>query len=128
MNELMFNIGAVAARENAAYLEQHLGPGLSVNTTISCNCNSSGNYIGRAVGETQGQYGSTRVAPGCTKLAFASPEFVDFRVRGSLMMWICLVLRNGVESHSHVQRLGSTVLCPKATVVPSKSTHCIACV
>ena len=35
MNELMFNIGAVAARENAAYLEQHLEPSLSVNTTIT---------------------------------------------------------------------------------------------
>ena len=35
MNELMFNIGAVAACEDAAYLEHHLDPGLPVNTTIT---------------------------------------------------------------------------------------------
>jgi hypothetical protein len=35
LNKLMFNIGAVAAREDASYLEKHLDPGLSVNTTIT---------------------------------------------------------------------------------------------
>ena len=35
LNELMFNVGAVAAREDKSYLESHLDSGLSVNTTAT---------------------------------------------------------------------------------------------